>query len=187
MERITLKELLKLSKDDLKGKLIIFPTDTVYGVGCLYLDSVGREKIYEMKKRDHLKQIPILSPSIEETKKIAIVSDADLKYTKLWPGALTIIFKSRDTSYPFETIAIRIPNSKIALDILNHFGPMEVTSVNFSGEKELNDVNEIINTFAIDDAYIVTDIGSFSKVSSTVISLNEGKLNILRQGQIKVD
>lgn len=184
MEKITLIDLCKLSKEDLIGKIIVFPTDTVYGVGSLYLDEVGREKIYQMKKRDYGKPLPILVGNINDAKKIAnITSDMD-KYTSLWPGALTIVFKSINKMYPHDTIAIRIPNSKISIDILNHFGPMEVTSVNISGEKELNDIKEIEEEFKDIIDYLVIDKASFSKTPSTIISLvNDFK--VLREGNIK--
>ena len=184
MERITLKELLKLNKKDLIGKVIVFPTDTVYGVGCLYLDSIGRNKIFEMKKRDHLKLLPILAPSITSVKQIAKVDNKYDKYLKLWPGALTLIFESTDKNYINDTIAIRIPDSNIALDILNHFGMMEVTSVNTSGEKEINDVFEIETKFSDFVDYVVTDKAEFSKISSTVVSLVNNDIKILRQGTI---
>lgn len=185
MEKVTKEELLKLNKKDLLGKIIVFPTDTVYGVGCLYLDSVGREKIYEMKKRDHNKNLPILLSKIEDAKKLAYIDEAHIKYTKHWPGALTLIFKANDKDYIHDTIALRMPNSSIALDILNHFGPMEVTSVNISGEKELSSVKEIEDEFKEYIDYLVIDDAIFSKVSSTVLSLVNEPI-VLRQGEIVI-
>ena len=66
MEKIKIKDLNSISKEQLKGKIIVFPTDTVYGVGALYNDVEGIEKIYEMKKRDYGKLLPVLCSSIDQ-------------------------------------------------------------------------------------------------------------------------
>lgn len=181
MEKITLDNILKLSKESLKNKIIIFPTDTVYGVACLYKDEVGKEKIYQMKKRDYGKPLPVLCSSIDQAKQIALIPDNE--YMKLWPGALTIIFNTIDKS---DTIAIRIPNSNIALKIIEHFGPLYTTSVNYSGEKEINTIEEIENLFSDYVDYLVTDKQTFSKIPSTIISLTGEKVKVLREGSIKI-
>ena len=106
------------------------------------------------------------------------------KYISIWPGALTIIFESTDSDYPHDTIAIRIPDSDIAIKILKHFGPMEVTSVNISGEKELNSVREIEEKFKDKIDYLVTDEVTLSKTPSTIISLTP-EFKVLRMGNIK--
>lgn len=185
MEKVTKEELLKKDIKELKGKIIVFPTDTVYGVGCLYLDNEAREKIYDMKKREHKKNIPILIGNINDCFKLAYLNDKDKSYTSYWPGALTLILKAKDKNYIHDTIAIRMPNSKVALDILNHFGPMEVTSVNISGEKELSSIDEIEKEFSEYIDYLVIDQVKFSKVSSTILSLID-EPKVLRQGEIVI-
>ena len=66
MEKVTLKELLCLEKEDLKGKLICFPTDTVYGVAAIASDIEAVEKIYAMKKRSERKPLALLCSSIKQ-------------------------------------------------------------------------------------------------------------------------
>lgn len=183
MEKITLCSLLKKNKNDLKSKIIIFPTDTVYGVGCLYQDNDGINKIYEMKKRDYGKPLAVLCSDIDQVDKIAIINNNARKYTKYWPGALTIICKKIDSN---ETIGVRIPNSDIARSVLSCFGPMHVTSVNYSGERELNDIDEIYNTFKDYADYLVIDQQELSKTPSTVISCIDDEIKVLREGSIKV-
>ena len=184
MEKIKLNDFLKLNKEDLLGKIIVFPTDTVYGVGCLYLDDKARDKIYNMKKRDYGKSLPILLSKLEDAKKLARIATKDEEYLKYWPGALTIIFVSIDKNYIHPTVALRMPNSNIALAIFDKFGPMEVTSVNYSGEKELNSVEEIEDKFSEFVDYIIIDNQVFSKTPSTIISLANG-FKVLREGSIK--
>lgn len=181
---ISIKELETLTKDDLKGKIIVFPTDTVYGVGCLYGDSVGVEKIYQMKKRDYGKPLPVLCDSIETVLSISMINENHMKYTKHWPGALTMILKSFNKDIFNGSVACRIPNSEIALSVLKKFGPLFTTSVNYSGEKELNSVDEILETFGNQIDFIVTDIPVLTKTPSTIINCLGDEMIIVRQGDI---
>lgn len=183
MEKITIKSLEKLSKKDLLGKIIVFPTDTVYGVGCLYEDEKGIEKIYQMKKRDYGKKLPVLCDKIETVKSIAIIDDKYQKYTELWPGALTIILNKRCKN---ETVAVRIPNSTIAIKVLNTFGPLHTTSVNYSGEKELNSPEEISEIFGDCIDYLVIDKENFTKKPSTIIDCTKDEVIVIRNGDIKI-
>lgn len=184
MEKISLDEFIKLPKDSLKGKIIIFPTDTVYGVACLLDDTTGINKIYEMKKRDYGKPIAVLCSSLEQVNDIAIINDNARKLFKFWPGALTLIFNKKNSN---STIALRIPDSDICKKLLDHFGPMHTTSVNYSGEKEINDVNEICNTFGNYVDYVITDYQKFSSVPSTIVNATLDDMVILRQGSVVID
>ena len=110
---------------------------------------------------------------------------------KYWPGALTIIFKksniiSDKVTSGFNTVGLRMPNSKIALQILNKFGLMATTSVNLSGSSPLNNIDDIINNFSDEIDYLVIDKQETSNVSSTVIDVSNGKYKILRQGDIVI-
>lgn len=181
MEKITLQEILKLDKSILVNKIIVFPTDTVYGVGTLYEDEIGKEKIYQMKKRDYGKPLPVLCANVAQVKSIAYLDSKYARFASLWPGALTIILKKLNED---GTIAVRIPNSKIAIKLLEHFGPLSTTSVNYSGEKEINSVSEIALKFGEYVDYIVTDSQEFSSVPSTIIDCSSDNMSIIRQGSI---
>lgn len=177
-----MKELLDRPKEEFIGKIIVFPTDTVYGVGCLYLDNIGLDKIYQMKKRDYGKPLPVLCSSREMVASIGLVNANILPYMDKWPGALTIIFDKKDGN---GTIALRIPDSDIAQTIINYLGPLSTTSVNYSGEKEINNVEEIANDFSEFVDYIVIDKAKLSKRPSTIVSCLNGDVKILREGDIK--
>lgn len=186
---LSLDELLCL---DLKGKVIAFPTDTVYGVGALVSDSEAIEKIYKLKSRDEAKPLAILCGNQNQI--IPYVQNVSLKtldlIEKYWPGALTIIFNKTDKlsskiTCGKKTVAFRMPNSKIALKILNTFGLMATTSVNISGEKELNTVDEILEVFDGEIDYIVSDSEDVERLPSTIYDSTCDK--ILRQGSVKID
>lgn len=181
MEIIKLEDIKKISKEDLVNKIIVFHTDTVYGVGGLYGDEVSAEKIYEMKKRSQSKLLPVLCGSVEQVKMLTDFNDEAHKLSKHWPGALTMILKKKNTD---ETLAVRIPNSKIALTVLNHFGPLSTTSVNISGEKEVNSVEEIIEKFSEYIDYIVSDEMPLSETPSTIVDVTTEDIKIIRQGSI---
>lgn len=183
MEKISIKDLYKYNISDLVGKVIVFHTDTVYGIGALLNDKKGIEKIYQIKHRDERKILPVLCADIEQVKSIAIMNDKAMEISTHWPGALTIILKMKDEE---STVACRVPNSDIARSVLQHFGPLRTTSVNISGEKELNSIEEIINQFGDKIDYIITDEDNVSTVPSTIVDLTQKEMKILRVGSIKL-
>lgn len=183
---VTLDELLAL---DLKGKVIVFPTDTVYGVGALVDEMDAVNRIYELKRRDLDKPLAILCGSYNQV--LPYIENPSAFATSLikehWPGALTIIFKKSNllqdqATRGKKTVAFRMPNSKIALSILETFGLMATTSVNLSGEKELNTVSEIYEEFNGKIDYIVSDTEPVEKLPSTIYDDTTSK--VLRVGSV---
>lgn len=189
MDVITLKELLE---KDIQGKVICFPTDTVYGVGAMINDSSAIEKIYHLKNRDKSKPLAVLTGTKEIEKYVLEINDfAEDLMNKYWPGALTLIFKksniiSDKVTSGFNTVGLRMPNSNIALQILNKFGLMATTSVNISGSEPLNNTEDIIKYFSDDIDYLVIDKENTSNISSTVVDVTNETYKVLRQGDIKL-
>ena len=93
---------------------------------------------------------------------------------------------STSESSNIKTIALRIPNSKIALSVLDYFGPMNVTSVNYSGEKELNSPEEIEKCFGEYIDYLVMDTNELCAIPSTIIDCTGETVKVLRQGIINI-
>ena len=190
MEKILVKDIDKI---DLKGKVIAFPTDTVYGVGCIIGDISAIHKIYDLKKRDYSKPLAVLAPNANIDKYVKnITKEARVLMDKYWPGALTIIFEKTNlipslVTSNMESVGLRVPNSKIALAILNHFGLMCTTSINLSGEDSINNIQEIEEKFSDKIDYLVIDKCSLSKVASTVVDTRNDDLKILRQGSIIIE
>ncbi|HPT88828.1 MAG TPA: L-threonylcarbamoyladenylate synthase [Bacilli bacterium] len=193
MEKIYVKDLVKIPKEQFYGKVICFPTDTVYGIGVLFDDEIGRKKIYQIKHREQNKPLAILIPEGFDIR--PLVSDistfANDLMKKYWPGPLTLIFtKSKECQEKFNdsfsTIAFRMPDNKISLQILKHLGPMATTSVNISGQAELNSVDEIIKEFGDQIDYIVCDEVTLSKLPSTVLDVSTSQVKVIREGSIKI-
>lgn len=193
MIKLTLNELLKMDKDAFFGKVLCFTTDTVWGVGCVIGKDFkkGLEKIYTMKERDLNKPLAVLAPSVEEVQKHVEITDNHIyDLMSKWPGALTLVFKKSDNFFDevtkLSSIGLRIPNSKVALQILNHLGFIATTSVNYSGSMPLNSKEEIEKYFASSIDYLVTDEEAQSKTSSTVVDVTTPDFKVLRQGDIRI-
>ncbi|MDD4076476.1 MAG: Sua5/YciO/YrdC/YwlC family protein, partial [Bacilli bacterium] len=98
-----------------------------------------------------------------------------------WPGPLTIILQGNN-----EKLSFRMPDCPPALKIINHLGLMATTSVNESGEQELNDYQEIKDRFGQAIDYFIVDRWRFSGISSTVVDVSKNQIEIIRQGSIKL-
>ncbi len=188
MIKITANELIKLTKEEIQGKVIVFPTDTVYGIGALYNDELGITKIYNLKHRDKSKPLACLVGNIDDLwPYIKVNNPCTQEYMNYWPGALTLIFEKKQFSAvdkDINTIAFRIPNSVVALKILNHFGIMAVTSMNLSGSAPLNDIEAIEKHFGSDIDYLVTDQEQPSKISSTILDISTSHTKVIRAGEL---
>lgn len=171
-----------------KEALIIFPTDTVYGIGCGIYDSKNIARIYEIKHRPKNKPLACLCADLKQIESIAFVGEVERKLIeKFLPGPLTIILKAKQPVQKvtgFETVGVRIPNSKTALSILREMGPMLTTSVNESEQTPLNDYHEIQAKYGklVDRVYDSNE--KSSNLSSTVITFQNGDIKILREGEI---
>ena len=180
---IDIKELLKIN---LKDEVVIFETDTVYGIGCLIESEIGIKRIYDIKKRDDKLPLAVLCANVQQVDKLVKNFD-DYKYLadKYWPGALTLIFNktnviSDSITSGFNTVGVRIPNDIIALDILEKYGPMAVTSLNISSEPALLKFEDT-KAFENEVDFIVKG-KDLSSVNSTVYDCVNNK--VLRQGEI---
>lgn len=177
-----------------KGELIIYPTDTVYGVGGVLKEDTLK-KIYEAKTRSFSSPLIALVNSLDKVGEIAIISDEHReKINKLierfWPGGLTIILKKRENVPAImvsngETVGVRMPNHKLALDIIESAGGiLATTSANISGEATPSSFVEISPIFK-ERVDIVIDGGKCPiGTASTIIDMSKSKISILREGSI---
>lgn len=187
-------EIIKKIKN---GGIVIFPTDTVYGIGSIPLKS-SLNKIYKIKHRDFSKKIIALISSNDILKNIVDESEENLlKIQKIlkfyWPGELTIIFKANKNftnkfDETMETIGVRIPQSKIALNLIEKVGGILLTSsANLSGEKSTIKLKEINKTICNQVDIIIEAREKLTGIPSTIIKYEEGKISLLREGNIKFE
>ena len=172
------------------GGVIIFPTDTVYGIGCNPYDANAVKKIYEIKSREKIKSLPVLASSIEIVKQISIIDEFTEKIIKkYWPGPLTLILKLKDKNLKEslnleDKIAVRIPNSVCTLKLLNKCNLLVGTSANVSGDSSFTDPQECMKNVKNYDVFV--DGGTItSKGESTIIEIENEKIHVIREGALK--
>ena len=170
------------------NKLLIFPTDTVYGIGASVFDKDNIERIYEIKHRPHDKPLAVLCANIKQIEDICYLNDfARRLINKYLPGALTIIVPAKKNikeSMGLDMVGVRIPNSKLAISSLEENGPMATTSVNDSGASPINEYDEIVNKYSslVDKIYAPTEASS--SIASTVVLLQGDNCKLVREGEI---
>jgi len=160
---------MNLKKEILNGKIFIYPTDTVYGIGCNALVKEAVLKIREIKKREQ-KPFSIIAPSFGWIERNCII-DVDLK--KYFPGPYTVILKKKNKNFlsyvsEGDTIGVRIPNHKFTKRIQFSGVPFITTSVNFSGEKPANKIEEIPQEI-INQVDFIFNSGELSGKPSTIV------------------
>ncbi|MBO7516421.1 MAG: Sua5/YciO/YrdC/YwlC family protein, partial [Spirochaetia bacterium] len=118
-------------------------------------------------------QLPMLTPELPDSKLLSY-----------WPGPLTLILKGINSP----TEGIRVPDNRFIQELLEKVGePVISTSVNYSGEQPMTSIEEIIKEFE-DKVDLIVDAGVLPKsLPSTIIDLSDGTLNLVRQGQLKVN
>lgn len=166
------------------GKLVAFPTETVYGLAANLLDRKAVDRLYEVKKRFRGKPFTVHIADVKTIRAMgcAITLRARAAIKKYWPGPLTIILRSRDG----QKIGFRMPANKVALELLRRAGlPVAAPSANISGRKPPRSAGDVLKDLdGVIDLLIdsgKTDIG----VESTVVDLTADKPVILREGAIK--
>lgn len=138
-------DLEKAVKAIKAGKVLICPTDTVYGLICDAGNKEALERLYKIKNRPKNKPIPLFIGDIKMAKEIAEISREQEKFlSKVWPGAVTVVLKKKDGS---GTIGLRIPNRKLLLGLAKQTGPLAETSANISGRPASTKFNEVLAQF----------------------------------------
>jgi len=171
------------------GNIIVYPTDTLYGLGVdIYNDNAVR-KVYNVKKRPFNDPLSVAVSDFTELEKIAYVDEHTQQLVKQFmPGKLTLILKKKESISDIVTggldkVAIRIPNNKIALELLTSFGPITATSANIHGLKTPYIINEI-NMQLKENVAVYLDNGRLKGQPSTIVDLTDNQVRIVRKGAI---
>lgn len=174
----------------LKTEPVIFPTDTVYGIGVNAFSAAGVEKIYSLKQRDFRKPLVWLINSAENLNKYvdSVSSAARTLIEKFWPGALTLIFNAsqeiKKSNPAINSLGLRIPNHVLLRDLIARAGvPLATTSVNITGEKSATDIAHM-NSFIDKVPFIINGGQRGSTLESTVVDVRIEPPKILRQGSL---
>ena len=130
-----------------QGKIFIYPTDTIYGIGCDATNKQAVEKIKKIKSREKDKPLSIIAPSIDWIKKNCIINK-EIDINKYLPGPYTLILKKKNPSFlshvsDTDSLGIRIPDNDLIKDIQKSNLPFVTTSVNLSGQKPATSISDI--------------------------------------------
>ena len=178
-----------------QGKAVVFPTDTVYGLGVSVKHAASPQAIYDIKHRDAGKPIAWLvgGPEALDVYGNSVPEQVRELARKHWPGALTIIVRASSevpVAYASAegTIGLRMPASPVALALIERLGsPLATSSANLSGGPDPRLASELDESLRQAVGAIVEDDVLESGVPSTVIDCSQGTISVIRQGGIMID
>ncbi len=173
------------------GGVIVYPTDTVYGIGCNPYLEEAVERIFEIKGRNKTNPFPILASNLQDIEKIALLGKIGKQLANiLLPCALTIISTLIDTRISTKvtagktTVGVRVPDNKCAVALLKHCKYLVGTSANKSGENPSNSISEVILS-SLRGFDAILDGGNIRQGSaSTILDLSGRVPKIIREGAI---
>ena len=178
-------------KSLISGKVIIFPTDTVFGIGCVATNDKAIEKIYKLKGRDFNKSFLLNVANKDAIKKIAITDNrTEQLIDRFMPGALSIICKANPNNDLSEyvinngNIGVRIPNNKMLQDILEKV-KIPVISTSCNKSSDLPVISSVMAEKIFPQITILQETEKLLNKSSTIIDATQQKIKYIREGVIK--
>jgi L-threonylcarbamoyladenylate synthase len=173
------------------GELIVFPTDTVYGIGCDPWNAEAIQRIYEAKGRETTKAIPLLLSDVSGLQ-IAVTSiplAAEMLGRAFWPGALTLVLPRRPELPKIlsgsDTVAVRVPDHEELRGLIARAGgALAATSANRSGEPDTTDAESARRALSERVALVIDGGQTRGGVPSTVVDCTVSPVRVLREGAI---
>ncbi|HEY6405029.1 MAG TPA: L-threonylcarbamoyladenylate synthase [Nitrososphaeraceae archaeon] len=187
------RDVLKCAEVVKNGGVIVFPTDTVYGIGCDPYNHAAVNRVFAIKDRKTAKPLPILASTMKDVRNIALIDlRADTLARKYWPGKLTLVCPLLDRRISSlvvsnnDTIAVRIPGNTCTLELIRKCRLLVGTSANISGKRPARDIPQVLSSSlkgfdAVLDGGFITE-----EKESTIVDLSKrGQIDIIREGSIK--
>lgn len=178
------------------GGIVIFPTDTAFGIGCRIDNKNAIKRLFQIRKRPLTQPTPVLVSSFDMAQDYLLPIDKDVVdqlISKYWPGALTLILQCIKEKVPElvrggrNTLGVRIPNHEIILRIISKVGvPVLGPSANFSGEKTAFRFEDLNPELVKQADYVLNGKVGLEKNVSTIIDCTVEPWKIIRQGAIKI-
>jgi len=191
--KATEKNIALASEIVRNGGLVVYPTETVYGLGCNPFNIEAVKRVFQVKG-NRKKPLPILASSIEHIEKVAYLSESiKCVAAKFWPGPLTIVLSKKPLLPDIVTcnqnsVGIRIPKHDVAIRLIQLSNGLLVgTSANKTGKKPPKTAEEATKQIGR-EVDIILDGGPVSYgVSSTVVDFTSAKPKLLREGPISLE
>jgi tRNA threonylcarbamoyl adenosine modification protein (Sua5/YciO/YrdC/YwlC family) len=177
-----------------RGGLVVLPTDTVYGVGADAFDADAVRGLLEAKGRGRDMPPPVLisAATTADALALALPGYARTLMEKFWPGPLTIVGKQQpslqwDLGDSRGTVAIRMPDHPLALELLERTGPLAVSSANVTGQPAASDAEQAEEMLGEHVTVILDDGPSAGGEASTIIDVTGVQGRVLRRGALGID
>jgi L-threonylcarbamoyladenylate synthase len=177
-----------------RGRLVVMPTDTVYGIAADAFDPAGVRRLLRAKGRSRRVPTPVLIASADTLRALAtkVTPEARQLSQAFWPGALTIICRQQptlqwDLGDTRATVAIRVPDHPDALELLAETGPLAVSSANVHGEPPATTIDEAYEQLG-EKVAVYLDAGpTTGAVASTIVDATGDALRVVREGVISLE
>lgn len=176
-----------------KGALVVYPTDTLYGLGADVFNIDSVRKVFLVKNRPFSVPLPVAVSDIDMLNQIAFADKRAKRLVDVFlPGPLTLILKKKSCVSDLVTsgsskVAVRIPDNDFALKMIKGFGPVTVTSANIHGEKTPGIINDVEMQFKQGDIGFYVNSGRLEGKPSTIVDVTSEKIEIIREGVISKD
>lgn len=176
------------------GGIVIFPTDTAFGIGCRIDDEKAVERLFALRKRPVSKATPVLASSLDMLRPFLQPIDEEIEEKLIqpyWPGGLTIVLRCLTQKVPAmvrneDTLGVRVPNHPEVLQLIEKVGvPIIGTSANFAGEATPYRFEDLDRELVQLVDYVMPG-ETLSQKASTVIDCTKKPWNILREGAIEL-
>jgi len=187
-----LEEAVRIIK---RGGIVVFPTDTAFGVGCRIDNEKAVKRLFKIRNRPETQAVPVLVDSIEMAQKYLLAIPPEVKnlMKKYWPGALTVVLPCKRKLVPSlvrgqgQTLGVRMPNHEVPLYIINSIGvPLLGPSANFHGRPTPYKYEELDPKFISQVDYVISGECHLGMVS-TIIDCSIKPWRIIRDGAVKLD
>jgi tRNA threonylcarbamoyl adenosine modification protein (Sua5/YciO/YrdC/YwlC family) len=177
-----------------RGNLIVLPTDTVYGIGADAFDPAAVRKLLAAKGRGRDMPPPVLvsSATTLEALAVGVPAWASALVDEFWPGPLTLVCTQQaslqwDLGDTRGTVAVRMPDHPVALEILERTGPLAVSSANLTGRPAATDADQAEEMLGRSVMVVVDDGPTPGETPSTIVDITGERARILRPGALGFD
>ncbi|MFW5919639.1 MAG: L-threonylcarbamoyladenylate synthase [archaeon] len=169
------------------GDLVVYPTETVYGLGADALDPNAVERVFAAKGRDRDDPISLAVPDLETALEYVHVSERERRFVdRFLPGPVTVVCERRDPvpdvlTAGLDRVGVRIPDHDLALALLDRAAPITATSANLTGRPSVTRIDDLDPEIR-EAAAVVLDGGETGGTASTVVDVERGEIH--RRGTI---
>src|SRR4051794_17589766 len=177
-----------------RGQLVVLPTDTVYGIGADAFDAQAVSRLLAAKGRGREMPPPVLvsAPTTLDALAVGIPSYARALVTELWPGPLTLVCRQQpslqwDLGDTRGTVAVRMPDHEVALELLSRTGPLAVSSANRTGMPAATDADRAQQMLGSQVAVFIDGGSTPGSEPSTIVDVTGPVGRVLRLGAVSLE